>query len=669
MMDKAPTHPCIAACRCILNFRRLLPMLQAFRNFFKSKIGIGVTLAFLAIIAFAFASSDVANTGTFGGVAGGDRVAVVGDRRISTSELSMSTSNAFDQVRQDNPTLTMEAFLAQNGMEQVLDQLLARTALAEFAREHGLRAGDRLIDSEILQIPAFRGADGNFDDAAFRALLAQRGLTEAAVRDDLATGAYGRLLLGPVALAPQMPAGIARRYASLLQERRRGAIALLPSAAYAPDRDPTDEDLTAYYDENRSRFIRPERRVIRFATFGEEALGEIAPPTDAQIEARFQRNKAQYGASESRRFTQLVVPTEAAAKAIIAEVEGGSTLQQAAAEKGLATTSVGPVTQSEFTTSASAATAQAGFAADRGALAAPARGGLGWYILRVDDIERQPARTLAQVRDEIAATLADENLRTALSEYTAEIEDELNSGAALTDVAKELGVELNRTEPATADGRIYGRETGVVPPQVQPLVETAFQMEEESPQIAETVPGEQFIVFDVADITPSATAPLAEIRDEVTQLWRQEEGSRLAREGVDRILARLKDGSSLADALNAEDVDLPPVDQLNTTREEIAQARQVPGVLALFFSMAEGTVKRLQAPQNGGWFVAQLDEIETPQIEEDDPLVAQTTQQLSSVLGQEYFSQFSAAVSGQVGVERNQVAIDAVVAQLTGQAN
>ena len=62
-------------------------MLQLFRSFFKSKVGIVVTLAFLALIALAFASMDVANTGTFGGVTGGDRVAVVGDRRIDTSEL------------------------------------------------------------------------------------------------------------------------------------------------------------------------------------------------------------------------------------------------------------------------------------------------------------------------------------------------------------------------------------------------------------------------------------------------------------------------------------------------------------------------------------------------------------------------------------------------------
>ena len=60
-------------------------MLQMFRNFFKSKVGIVVTLAFLGIIAFAFASADVSNTGTFGGVAGGNRVAVVGGEKISSA--------------------------------------------------------------------------------------------------------------------------------------------------------------------------------------------------------------------------------------------------------------------------------------------------------------------------------------------------------------------------------------------------------------------------------------------------------------------------------------------------------------------------------------------------------------------------------------------------------
>ena len=118
---------------------RNLSMISFFRNFFQSKIGIGVTLGFLALIALAFASSDVANTGMFGGVAGGDRVAVVGERTISTGDLSQNVTNAFEQARAQNPTLSLEAFIEQGGFDDVLEQVLSRNALANPPRVRSLR--------------------------------------------------------------------------------------------------------------------------------------------------------------------------------------------------------------------------------------------------------------------------------------------------------------------------------------------------------------------------------------------------------------------------------------------------------------------------------------------------------------------------------------------------
>jgi hypothetical protein len=251
-------------------------MLQLFRNMFKSKVGVGVTLIFLVVIAIAFASSDVANTGMFGGVSGGDRVAVVGDERVDASELTSAAGNALDQMRQQNPTLTMQVFVAQGGLTKVLDQMLQRTAIAEFARSSGMRAGKRLVDSELRNMPAFRGPDGSFNTEAFRAALQQRGLSEALVRDDLESGLLARQLITPVAFSPVMPASFGQHYASLLRERRQGAVALLPSTTFAPTGAPTDAQLQAFYRANTSRFVRPERRVIRYVSFGDEALGHAA---------------------------------------------------------------------------------------------------------------------------------------------------------------------------------------------------------------------------------------------------------------------------------------------------------------------------------------------------------------------------------------------------------
>jgi peptidyl-prolyl cis-trans isomerase D len=641
-------------------------MLMFFRNFFKSKLGVGITLAFLVVIAIAFASSDVANTGTFGGVSGGDRVAVVGDERIDASELTASAGNMLDQLRQQNPTLTMQVLVAQGGLDRVLDQLLQRTAVAEFARTFGMRAGKRLVDSELRQMPAFRGADGNFNENAFRAALAQRRLTEALVREDIEAGLLARQLLTPIAFSPVLPQSFAQQYASLLRERREGAVAMLPSAAFAPTGNPTEAQLQAFYREARSRFVRPERRVIRYASFGEDAVGTLPAPSDAQIRQRYQRDRANYAAVERRSFTQLVVPTQAAAQAIVSELRGGKPLDVAAREKGLATASIGPSTRAELTASASAAVAQAAFAAPSGAIVTPARGGLGWYVLRVDAIDKRPARTLEQARAEIVEALTAEQRRAALDDLTADIEERFDNGESLADVARELKLELASTAPATADGRIYGKQGESVPQVLGPVIKVAFEMEEENPQLAVVVPGQSFMIFDVPEITPSATAPLKDIRDDVIALWRRDQGAKAAKAAADRIEARVKQGTALAAAVAAETRALPAPQPVNLTREQLARQGQVPPSLALFFSMAEGTVKKLEAPDDAGWFVVQLADIEAGKVTASDALVFATSQQLGRVSGEEYVRQFVNAVEAEVGVVRNDTAIRAVRAQLAG---
>lgn len=641
-------------------------MLQLFRNFFKSKLGIVVTLGFLALIALAFASMDVANTGTFGGVTGGDRVAVVGDRRIDAAELDMNARNAFNRVRQQDPTITMEAFVARGGIDETLQQMISRAAIAEFGREYGLRAGDRLVDSEILQIPQFRGADGSFDAQTFQNALRQQGLTEAAVRDDLAMSLMARQILTPVSLYPRVPQSMALRYARLLRETRSGAIAPVPAAAFAPEGDPTAEQLQTFYNENREDYIRPERRVLRYATFGEGALGDLPEPSQAEIQARYEENREEYADRETRSFTQLVLPTEAAAQAVIDEVEAGTSLQASARDKGLATTEVGPLDREELAGQTSAAVAQSAFAAGQGELAQPARGSLGWYVMQVDSVTQREGRSMAEVRDEIAQQIVAEQRREALNELTSRIDEEFAEGRSLSEVAADLGIELQQTRPITATGQVYGTQEQA-PEELSRVLTFAFEMAQGEPQLAETVPGETFLVFDVSDVTRSATAPLDEIRDNVVSAWRYQRGMEAAGETASRIMQRVAEGQSLTEAVRAEDVALPAPQQVELNREQASQMGQLPPPLALLFSMAEGTVKRLESPQSQGWFVVDLEEITAPELAADDQIVQATAEQLQTVAGDEYMDQLILAIEDSVDAEVNDVAVEAVTAQLTGR--
>lgn len=642
-------------------------MINSFRRFFQSKLGIGVTLGFLGLIAFAFASADVSTTGTFGGVTGGDRVAVVGSEKIGTAELRRGAENALDQMQQSNPTLSMPAFIAQGGFERVVETLLNRVAISEFGKKYGIRAGDNLINSEIRRIPAFRGADGNFDESAYRGAIARQGLSDAMVRDDLGDGLIAQQVVQPAGFGAVAPDKLASRYAALFRERRQGSIALLPSSAYAPTATPSNDQVAKYYVANRSDYIRPERRVIRYATFGEDAVPGSSAPSTAEVAARYKQDASKYAPSESRTVTQLILPTKQAAESIAARVRGGAALDAVARETGLQTASVGPITKGEYTAQASAAVASAAFAAGQGQIAAVNRSGLGWHIVRVDAIDRRPGKTIDQARPEIVEQLTEEKRRAAFNELAADIEDRFASGESLADVAKELGVAVQTTKPLTATGAVYGTQDEQGPAVLAATLPTVFQMEEQEPQLAEAVPGETFLLFEAADITPSASAPLAEIRDTVVADWRRAEGAKLARTASTRVIDRLKKGQTLAAAVAAENKSLPPVDRLDTTREDLLQRGQrVPAPLALLFSMAQGTTKPLEGPNDIGWFIVDLDSIEAGEIASSDPLFTQAKGQFGAAFGEEYVAQFQNAIGKDVSIERNEDAIAAVKRALTG---
>lgn len=643
--------------------------MQIFRNFFKSKLGIPVTLGFVILIGFAFATSDVASTGTFGGIAGGERVAVVGDEKISSSDLVTAANNALRNIRQQNPTMSMPAYIEQGGLDEVLDALIERASIAGFAEDFGLRAGENLVNSEILQIPAFRGSDGNFDQEAYRQALANQGLSDASVREDLSEGLLARQLLLPASFGAKAPPSFANQYAALLKETRSGSIAVIPSTAYAPTSDPSAQVLKTFYDKNRGDYVRPERRSIRYATFGVDDLGTRGEPTEKEIADYYNANRKQFAATERRTVTQFVVPTQQAAATIRSKVNSGGTIEQAAREAGLQTTKLGPLTQEALAAQTSAAVAKAVFAAPSGTAAAPARSGLGFHVARVDAIERQDGKTLAQATEEIRETLRVSKRRTVVTDLAADIEAQISDGASISDIAKAVGGKLEVTAPLTAGGLVYDKPQEQAPQVIIPALQTAFDMEEQEPELVELTAGQAFLIFEVAEITPSAAAPLSEIRARVIADWKIAEGGKLAKQAADRILGRLKAGKTLAAAVGEESRTLPGVDTITLSREQLAQSGQrVPPALALMFSMAEGTFKKLEAPQNAGWFVVDLDNIEPGKVEPNDPILARTIAELSQASGQEYAEQLRSAIRKEMGVEKNDAGIEAVRKQLVGEA-
>jgi len=642
-------------------------MLQIFRKSFGSKLGAGLAMGFLLLLGLAFAAGDIAGNKSFGGIAGGDRAAQVGKGRVDTSEVERAVSRTVENLRREQPTATLKDFMAQGGFDQVLRNVIDLTAIREFGQKHGMYIGNRLIDSEIAKLPDVQGPDGKVSDQLYKAFLQQRGLTDAQLRRELGNSLMARQLLTNTDLGVTVPGTVVERFAAIVTERRTGQIGLLPSAAFAPKVLPGDSELATWYAANQKDFVRPERRVIRYATFSDAVLKTVPAPTEAEIAAAYNANKARFEASESRKVSQLVLPTEAAAKAALAETAGKS-LEAVAAAKGLSVATLAPLAKSALAIQTSQAAANAAFASPKGKVIGPIKAPLGWVLLRVDAIEGKAGKTLDQARAELLPDLVAQKRRAALTDFSARIEEEFDNGSTLTDVAKELGLTLVETAPLLSNGQVYGQEGKTAPAELARVISTGFSMESEGqPQLAEVVPGKQFIVFDVAQIMSSSAPPLAEVKQQVIAEYQLAKGATAARAAALKIEQMVKRGTDVSAALASLGLPLPPVDQVNLPREQVQQmGQQTPPPVALLFSLAKGQVKLLGAPRNRGWYVVKVTDVIPGKVAPNDPRLPQFQQTMARVTAQEYSAQLRAAMRTDVGVKRNDTAINALKTRLSG---
>lgn len=643
-------------------------MISFFRNFFQSRIGLPIFIGFLIIVALAFAAADITGS-TFGGVSGDDRVAAVGDDTITSSQLRRTTDSALRSVQRDDPTVSMRQFISEGALEEVLNRMIDRFALASYAEKYGLRAGDNLVNSEILKLGAFTGPTGEFDQTVYENALSRQGLTDEILRADLGDGLLAQQMLVPALAAPQMPEKVAKQYAALLLERRQGEIAFIPSFVFAPEGEPTDKQLQTYYSKNESRFVRPERRTIRYALFGAEDLDVDLSASAQEVKAFYSGNPERFAASETRDISSFLVPTEDAARALVKRIRGGVSLEAAAREAGFGVSSVEDQTQEQLASSIGERVAANVFDAPEGGIADSAQSSLGWYVARIDDVTRTPARTLAQATPDIEAELTAQKRSAALADLSARVEEEVDSGTSLPDVAKTYNLTVNTTPPVLADGRIFEGQGKSINPALARTVETAFQMDESEPQLAVVTPGQQFVVYDVVEIAESAAPPIAEVRDQVEIGWRLAEGSKAARETADRVLEKVRGDTSASAALSAEKKRLPPIERIDLERRQLFanRDRNPPPPLVLMFSMAEGSTKLYEAPNKMGWYIIDLNDIVTQDIDSDNPILAQTRAQLAPAIGAEYSEQISKAILATVDVKRNETAMEALRKQLVGE--
>lgn len=645
-------------------------------SFFRRALSSWVVLALLGLLIVAFIITGVGTPDGLGGGAmggSGETIAKIGGDPLRASEVSRRAEAELRAVRaesEQNQSLDMAAFIAGGGLDQTITQTIGARAMELWARAKGMVASDKLIDGEIASIPAFAGPTGKFDRGAFDAVLSRERINERELRSDIAGDIIRRQLLIPITGATRAPASLVEPYASLLMETRRGLIGVVPTQLMPAGTPPTDAEINAFYAKNVARYTIPERRVVRYGMFGREQIKTPVKPTEAEIATFYKANAATYAGKQSRTLSQVILDSEAKARAFVTAVRGGTTFAAAASAQGFsaADTTLGDRTQDDLAKLASPAVATAAFAAPQGGVTDPVRSPLGWHVLRVDALKSVAARSLESVRGEIAASLEKQKTDEALAAMVAAIEDEIAGGSSFEDVVKSNRLTVVTTPPVLASGQSPDQPAWQAPPELAVLLKNAFQASADDDPTVETIgAGQSFAVLSVARIVPAAPAPLAQIRPQVAAAVTADRAFRRARVIADGIVAKVKGGVPLAKAVADTGLKLPAPEPAGGRQIDLARSQTPPPpALALLFNMTQGDTKVLAAPGGQGWFIVHLDRIEKGDARTAPGLVESTRSQFVQVLGREYAEQFSLAVQKELGVTRDQAGIARLKTALSG---
>lgn len=643
-------------------------MLGFFRRLINSKVGIIVTFITLGIIALAFAAGDVSNIRNVGlGALSGNDVATIGKTKITVDELRQRAQQEIEQARQQQPGIDAKQYLAAGGLEAAVQQLITTVGLAEFGRENGMVVSKRLVDGQIASIPALQGPNGKFDETLYRRILAERRLTDAQIRQDIARDVLVRQLTAPTIGATTVGQQLALPYASLLLEKRAGEVGIVPVSALPQGPAPTAQEIQSFYGRNLARYRVPERRTIRYAVVTPAQLAAQSIPTEAEIAQAYQKNRADYQATEKRVVTQVTLADQASADALAAKVRGGTSIADAARAVGLEASTLPALDKAGLAAQASPALADAAFAAAKGAVVGPVRGAIGFVVARVDSIDQVAGRSLDQVRAQLTADLAKQKTQAALAALHDKLDDALSGGATFDEVIADAKLSP-KTSPALAQGAVDPLNPAAKPdPALVPLIAAGFAADDgDAPQLVQTGTDGSFAVVALGQTQPAAPRPLADVRNQVVADLIADRRRQSARTIANAVLAKVKGGMSLAQALRASGASLPAPQPVNASRADVLQAQGRNPALALLFSVPQGQARLLEAPGDAGWLIVKTDRIERGNAAGNAAAIAAARGGLSRSMGGEYAEQFARAARAAIGTKVDQRAIARVRADLAG---
>jgi peptidyl-prolyl cis-trans isomerase D len=580
-------------------------------------------------------------------------VATVGDRSIRAEELQTALRPVIERLNARlGGSMDLQQAKKLGVVDEVLRSLIDASVLDQEAARLRLEVSDDVIRNSITRNPSFQGASGAFDPAAFRTLLAANRMSEdqyvARLRADIPRQDL-LLAVSAGAAAPQPIVDALYRYRN---ERRVADVVALPNAGAADVGQPSEDDLTRFYDAHPDLFRAPEYRAFTLVSLSPSDLSQGIEVSEARLKDEYDQRQDEFVLPERRDVQQILAPSEEKAKEAEAALSAGRDWAEVAttiAGQKPDTIDLGLTKRDEMPKELG----DVAFELPLDKASEPIRSPLGWHILRVVKIEPPATQSFAEVKAKLEAEVARREAVDRVYKLANRVDDALAGGATLDDAAAKFG--LKKTVVDAVDEAGQDRDGKTVPLPVAPaeVVKLAFATEQgRASRVTETA-DDAIFALRVDKVTAPAVRPLAEVKDKAIAAWREEQQRDRVTKEAEALAAAAGPDKALA-ALAAEK-GLKATTTAPFLRSPGRDSTVAPALVAKLFAAKPG--EAVTAEDASGAFVAQLTQVQTPD-QVPEAAAAQLSRELAAGLQRDLGEEFTQALRAQFPVDIKRAALD-----------
>lgn len=500
----------------------------------------------LGLIILSFVLTGVGNY-LIGG--NGDYAAKVNGHEISRAELEQ----AFNSERNRQQQMLGDQFsqLASNDgyiqqmRQQALSQLVDQALLDQYISELHLGISDEQVKQAIFNQKAFQ-TNGKFDNAKYNGLITSMGFSADQYAEALRKQLLNQQLINAIANTDFMLKDETTKLTDLVSQQREIRQAVINVDALAAKQTVNDDEIAQYYQQHQNSFMAPEQFRVSYIKMDAAAMQQ--PVSEADIQSWYDQHKADYSQPQRSRYSIIQTKTEAEARSVLDALKQGGDFASLAKSKSADPISArkgGDMGWLEPATTPDELK-NAGLT-QKGQLSDVIKSSVGFLVVRLDDIQPEQVKPLAQVHDVIADKVKQEKALDAFYKLQQKVSEAAsNDNESLAGAAQASGLEVSETGWFTRDDMPADLDFDAVK---QAVFSGSLIGQNGAPGSNSdiiSVDGDRAFVLRISAHKPEAVKPLDQVKAQVTDRIKHDKATQQAKAQADKLLAELKAGKSEA---------------------------------------------------------------------------------------------------------------------------